>query len=46
MAKVALAWVLRNWLASAPVVRATKPRHSVAAVGAQDLELSGGCIVP
>jgi len=37
MAKVALAWVLRNWLVSAPIVRATKPRHFVEAVGAHDL---------
>ena len=40
MAQIALAWVLRNPLVSAPVVGATKPNHLAEAVDALDLELT------
>ena len=40
MAQVALAWVLRNPLVSAPIVGATKPHHLTEAVAALDLQLS------
>lgn len=40
MAQVALAWVLRNPVVSAPVVGATKPRHLTDAVAALDLHLT------
>ncbi|MFF3662308.1 aldo/keto reductase [Streptomyces olivochromogenes] len=40
MAQIALAWVLRNPLVSAPIVGATKPHHLQQAVGAFDLQLS------
>lgn len=39
MAQIALAWVLRNPLVSAPIVGATKPHHLTDAVGALDIEL-------
>jgi 1-deoxyxylulose-5-phosphate synthase len=40
MAQIALAWVLRNPLVSAPIVGATKPNHLPEAVAAIGLELS------
>jgi aryl-alcohol dehydrogenase-like predicted oxidoreductase len=40
MAQVALAWVLRNPLVSAPIVGATKPRHLPEAVAARDRQLT------
>ncbi|MEU9157341.1 aldo/keto reductase [Streptomyces sp. NPDC048417] len=40
MAQVALAWVLRNPLVSAPIVGATKPHHLTQAVEALALQLS------
>jgi len=40
MAQVALAWVLRNPLVSAPIVGATKPHHLPEAVAALDLQLT------
>ena len=40
MAQIALAWVLRNPLVSAPIVGATKPHHLAEAVGALGLELT------
>jgi 1-deoxyxylulose-5-phosphate synthase len=40
MAQVALAWVLRNPLVSAPIIGATKPHHLTEAVEALDLELT------
>jgi aryl-alcohol dehydrogenase-like predicted oxidoreductase len=40
MAQVALAWVLRNPLVSAPIVGATKPHHLPEAVGALDIRLT------
>jgi len=39
-AQVALAWVLRNPLVSAPIVGATKPHHLAEAVQALSLTLS------
>lgn len=40
MAQIALAWVLRNPIVSAPIVGATKPHHLQEAVDALSLELS------
>jgi aryl-alcohol dehydrogenase-like predicted oxidoreductase len=40
MAQIALAWVLRNPLVSAPIVGATKPHHLPEAVDAVGLELT------
>ncbi|MFF9324542.1 aldo/keto reductase [Streptomyces sp. NPDC014776] len=40
MAQIALAWVLRNPLVSAPIVGATKPHHLQQAAEALDLQLS------
>ncbi|MBK8445587.1 MAG: aldo/keto reductase [Micropruina sp.] len=40
MARVALAWVLRNPVVSAPIVGATKPHHLADAVAALDLHLT------
>jgi 1-deoxyxylulose-5-phosphate synthase len=40
MAQVALAWVLRNPVVSAPIVGATKPHHLSDAVGALDITLT------
>ena len=40
MAQVALAWVLRNPVVSAPIVGATKTHHLSDAVAALDLELT------
>jgi len=40
MAQIALAWVLRNPIVSAPIVGATKPHHLQQAVDALSLELS------
>ena len=40
MAQIALAWVLRNPLVSAPIVGATKSHHLTEAVGALGLELT------
>src|SRR4029077_282028 len=40
MAQIALAWVLRNPLVTAPIVGATKPHHLPEAVGALGLELT------
>jgi aryl-alcohol dehydrogenase-like predicted oxidoreductase len=41
MAQVALAWVLRNPVVTAPIVGPTKPHHLADAVAALDLELTG-----
>lgn len=41
MAQVALAWVLRNPVVSAPIIGATKPRHLTDAVAALDVTLTG-----
>ena len=41
MAQIALAWVLRNPLVSAPIVGATKPHHLPEAVAALGIELTG-----
>ena len=40
MAQIALAWVLRNPLVSAPIVGATRPHHLPEAVGALGLQLT------
>jgi len=40
MAQVALAWVLRNPVVTAPIVGATKPHHLTDAVAALDLQLT------
>jgi 1-deoxyxylulose-5-phosphate synthase len=40
MAQIALAWVLRNPLVSAPIVGATKPHHLPEAINALGLELT------
>ena len=40
MAQIALAWVLRNPLVSAPIVGATKPHHLPEAVEVLELELT------
>ncbi len=40
MAQIALAWVLRNPLVSAPIVGATKPNHLPEAVDALGLALT------
>ena len=40
MAQIALAWVLRNPLVSAPIVGATKPHHLPEAVAALGIDLS------
>jgi len=40
MAKIALAWVLRNPLVTSPIVGATKPHHLPEAVEALALELT------
>ncbi|AJW79602.1 aldo/keto reductase [Clavibacter michiganensis] len=40
MARVALAWVLRNPTVAAPVIGATKPHHLTDAVAALDLQLT------
>ena len=40
MAQVALAWVLKNPLVSAPIVGATKPHHLTDAVGGLELTLT------
>src|SRR5262249_43961954 len=40
MAQIALAWVLRNPISSAPIVGATKPHHLREAVAALDLKLT------
>ncbi len=40
MAQVALAWVLRNPVVTAPIVGATKPHHLTDAVAALDIRLS------
>jgi aryl-alcohol dehydrogenase-like predicted oxidoreductase len=40
MATVALAWMLRNPVVSAPIIGATKPRHLTDAVAALDVTLS------
>ncbi|KGH46817.1 alcohol dehydrogenase [Modestobacter caceresii] len=40
MAQVAMAWVLRNPVVSAPIVGATKPHHLADAVAALDVELT------
>jgi 1-deoxyxylulose-5-phosphate synthase len=41
MAQVALAWVLKNPVVSAPIVGATKPHHLPDAVAALDVKLDG-----
>jgi 1-deoxyxylulose-5-phosphate synthase len=40
MAQVAMAWVLRNPVVTAPIVGATKPRHLADAVAALDVQLT------
>jgi len=40
MAQLALAWVLKNPVVSAPIVGATKPHHLPDAVAALDIQLS------
>ncbi len=40
MAQIALAWVLRNPVVTAPIVGATKPHHLVDAVAALEIELT------
>jgi 1-deoxyxylulose-5-phosphate synthase len=40
MAQVALAWVLRNPVISAPIIGATKPHHLAEAVAALNLQLT------
>ena len=40
MAQIALAWVLRNPLVSAPIVGATKPHHLPEAVAALDIHIT------
>ena len=40
MAQVALAWVLKNSVISAPIVGATKPHHLPEAIAALDLRLT------
>lgn len=40
MAQVALAWVLRNPVVTAPIVGPTKPHHLADAVAALDIELT------
>ena len=40
MAQIALAWVLRNPVVSAPIVGATKPHHLSEAVAALELQLT------
>ena len=40
MAQVALAWVLKNPVVTAPIVGATKPHHLAAAVAAVDVHLT------
>src|SRR5690242_17380544 len=40
MAQIALAWVLRNPLVSAPIIGATKPHHLIEAVAALDIHLT------
>jgi aryl-alcohol dehydrogenase-like predicted oxidoreductase len=40
MAQVALAWVLRNPVVSAPIIGATRPRHLTDAVAALDVTLT------
>ena len=41
MAQVALAWVLRHPVVSAPIIGATKPHHLREAVAALELNLTG-----
>jgi aryl-alcohol dehydrogenase-like predicted oxidoreductase len=41
MAQVALAWVLRNPVITAPIIGATRPQHLTEAVAALSLELTG-----
>lgn len=45
MAQVALAWVLRNPVVSAPIVGSTKPHHLADAVAALDIELTDDEVV-
>jgi aryl-alcohol dehydrogenase-like predicted oxidoreductase len=40
MAQVAMAWVLKNPVVSAPIVGATKPHHLADAVAALDIQLT------
>ncbi len=40
MAQIAMAWVLKNPVVSAPIVGATKPHHLANAVAALDIELT------
>ncbi|MBS2545633.1 aldo/keto reductase [Catenulispora sp. NL8] len=40
MAQIAMAWVLKNPVVSAPIVGATKPHHLADAVAALDIELT------
>ncbi|WTL70990.1 aldo/keto reductase [Streptomyces sp. NBC_01518] len=40
MAQIAMAWVLKNPVVSAPIVGATKPHHLADAAAALDIELT------
>jgi aryl-alcohol dehydrogenase-like predicted oxidoreductase len=40
MARVALAWVLKNPVVAAPIVGPTKPHHLTDAVAALDIDLT------
>ncbi|WP_327407392.1 aldo/keto reductase [Streptomyces sp. NBC_01288] len=40
MAQIAMAWVLKNPVISAPIVGATKPHHLTDATAALDIELT------
>jgi aryl-alcohol dehydrogenase-like predicted oxidoreductase len=40
MAQIAMAWVLKNPVVTAPIVGATKPHHLSDAVAALDIELT------
>ena len=41
MAQVAMAWVLKNPVVSAPIVGATKPHHLADAAAALSIQLTG-----
>jgi aryl-alcohol dehydrogenase-like predicted oxidoreductase len=41
MAQIALAWVLKNPVVTAPIVGATKPHHLADAAAALDIQLTG-----
>jgi aryl-alcohol dehydrogenase-like predicted oxidoreductase len=41
MAQIAMAWVLKNPVVSAPIVGSTRPHHLADAVATLDIELTG-----